>query len=125
MLRSTTSCRPWSGERLRRATRFYHIIRSTEVVPAAPPLKTACIAETENRPGSLHGLLGIFAGRGLDLTHITSRPARTPWTYRFILEFTHVDRTPAERALKEARGRGARVRVLGTFSAWKPPETSG
>jgi prephenate dehydratase len=106
-------------------TRFYHIVRSTDVVPGAPPLKTACIAETENRPGALHGLLGSFAGRGLDLTHITSRPAKTPWTYRFILEFTHMEPGPAERALKEARGRGARVRVLGTFSAWKPRKTSG
>lgn len=81
------------------------------------PLKTSCVAELENRPGSLHELLGVFAARGLSLTHVTSRPAPTPWTYRFIVEFAHASSEEAEAALEEARALTTKLRVLGTFAA--------
>jgi prephenate dehydratase len=84
------------------------------------PFKTAWLAEVPNRPGSLHGLLGVFVDRGLDVTHVASRPAESPWTYRFILEFAHIDPADAGRACQEAASRGALVRELGTFVAWQP-----
>ena len=83
------------------------------------PLKTAWVAEVPNRPGSLHSLLGVFADRCLDVTHIASRPAESPWTYRFILEFTHADPADAGQASEDARRGGAVVRELGTFPAWQ------
>lgn len=102
-------------------TRFYLIGR--EAAPSdtrgAGPLKTACVAELEHRPGVLHQLLGVFASRGLDLTHVASRPAASPWTYRFILEFSHPDLAAGEAAIREARGLAARFKVLGTFPAWR------
>ena len=82
-------------------------------------LKTAWVAEIPNRPGSLHELLGVFVARGLDLTHVVSRPAESPWTYRFILAFTHADPADAGRASEEAERLGAVVRELGTFAAWQ------
>jgi prephenate dehydratase len=89
------------------------------------PLKTAWVAEIPNRPGSLHALLGVFLDRGLDLTHVVSRPAESPWTYRFILEFTHADPADAGRASEDARQIGAVVRELGTFAAWQPERETG
>ena len=89
------------------------------------PLKTAWVAEVPNRPGSLHALLGVFLDRGLDLTHVVSRPAESPWTYRFILEFTHPDPADAGHASEDARRLGATVRELGTFAAWQPAEEIG
>jgi prephenate dehydratase len=101
-------------------TRFYLIAKpATATVPSSGPFKTACVAELENRPGSLHRLLGVFAERGLDLSHVASRPAASPWTYRFILEFGHAERHGAEEAIRAARALSARLRVLGTFPAWR------
>jgi hypothetical protein len=90
--------------------------------PASGPLKTACVAELENRPGSLHALLGVFAELGLDLSHVASRPAASPWTYRFIIEFTHATVGEASRALEAATPLCARLHLLGTFPARKPSE---
>lgn len=99
-------------------TRFYLIARRAET-PEAGPFKTACVAELENRPGSLHTLLGVFAARGLDLSHVASRPATSPWTYRFILEFGHATIAEAADAIAEAKALSASLRVLGTFPAWR------
>ena len=88
-------------------------------------LKTAWVAEVPNRPGSLYGLLGVFVQRGLDLTHIASRPADSPWTYRFILEFTHGAREDADEASEAARQLGTAIRELGTFPAWQSQEVIG
>ena len=82
---------------------------------SAAGLKTAVIVETENRPGALHALLGVFASRGLDLTFVESRPAGTPWTYRFILEFRHATRLEAEECLASAKAPGRTIRPLGTY----------
>jgi len=100
-------------------TRFLLVVpgaRSAEA-PAGgrDGLKTAVIVETRNRPGALHDLLGVFARRGLDLTFIESRPAGTPWTYRFILEFRHDEPAPALECLSAAASEERSVRVLGTY----------
>lgn len=84
-------------------------------------LKTSCVVELENRPGSLHELLGVFAARTLSLTHVTSRPAPTPWTYRFIVEFAHTSPGEADAALEEARALTTKLRVLGTFGTGAGP----
>lgn len=104
-------------------TRFYLIVREAGSMPSKGPLKTACVAELENRPGALHDLLGVFAKRGLDLTNVASRPGVSPWTYRFILEFRHATPQEGSAAIEEARGLCTGVRVLGTFPAWQPLAT--
>ncbi len=86
---------------------------------ATPVLKTSLMVELENRSGSLHGLLGVFARRELSLTHITSRPAPTPWTYRFIVELLHHSVEEGETALEEAETLATELVVLGTFPAWR------
>jgi prephenate dehydratase len=100
-------------------TRFYLIVREAAGPPAPGPLKTACVAELENRPGALHALLGVFADRGLDLSHVASRPAVSPWTYRFIVEFRHASREQAKGAIEAAGRLCTRLRVLGSFPARK------
>lgn len=106
-------------------TRFYLIVREPGAVPSGVLLKTACVAELENRPGALHELLGVFAGRGLDLTTLASRPGVSPWTYRFILEFRHASPDDGTAAVGEARALCTTVRVLGTFPAWRPASRQG
>lgn len=101
-------------------TRFFLIVREAHDFEPSELLKTACVAELENRPGALHELLGVFASRSLDLTHITSRPAASPWTYRFLLEFRHSLIDDGAMAIEVASELCARLRVLGTFPAWQP-----
>lgn len=104
-------------------TRFYLVVRSPEQATTSGLLKTACVAEVENRPGALYALLGVFAARGLDLTQVASRPAASPWTYRFIVEFTHSSSEEGDEALEAAAALCARMHVLGTFPAWRPPRS--
>jgi prephenate dehydratase len=99
-------------------TRFY-LIGKQATAPTRGPFKTACVAELEHRPGSLHRLIGVFAERGLDLSHVASRPAASPWTYRFILEFVHATAEEGKEATLAAAALSARFRVLGTFPAWR------
>jgi prephenate dehydratase len=103
-------------------TRFYRIVEEATDLPGPGPLKTACVAELENRPGALHALLGVFADRGLDLSHVASRPGASPWTYRFILEFSHPTVEEGLVAIQTAESLCARLKVLGTFPAWRRPE---
>lgn len=106
-------------------TRFYLIVREAEGPTKADLLKTACVVELENRPGALYEMLGGFAGRGLDLTNLASRPGISPWTYRFILEFRHSTQDEGRAAIEEVGGLCTSVRVLGTFPAWVPETSSG
>jgi len=101
-------------------TRFYLIVREPEGDTEASLYKTACVVELENRPGALHELLGVFAGRGLDLTNLASRPGVSPWTYRFIMEFRHSSKGEGPAAIEAASALCTTVRVLGTFPAWVP-----
>jgi prephenate dehydratase len=101
-------------------TRFYLIVKEPAGPTEADLYKTACVVELENRPGALHELLGVFAGRGLDLTNLASRPGVSPWTYRFIMEFRHSSKTEGLDAIQAASGLCSTVRVLGTFPAWVP-----
>lgn len=101
-------------------TRFYLIARRGGAGDGGSgPYKTACVAELEHRPGVLHKLLGVFAARGLDLSHVASRPAASPWTYRFILEFVHATPAAGAEAIEAAKPLVARLKVLGTFPAWR------
>jgi prephenate dehydratase len=82
-----------------------------------PPLKTALLAVTDDRPGALRDLLSVFADRALDLSHITSRPGGIPWTYAFVIEVRHITRDEVSDAITAARASTRSIRVLGTFPA--------
>lgn len=94
----------------------------TEAHSASDRLKTSLIVELEHRAGSLHELLGVFARRDLSLTHLTSRPAPTPWTYRFVVELEHASRDVATAAVDEASILATSLRRLGTFPARDPDD---
>lgn len=88
--------------------------------PPPPPTghdRTTLAATTENRPGSLLGLLTELAVRGIDLTRIESRPIKDRHAeYWFHLDCTgHVAEPAMGEALAALHRRCDRVRFLGSY----------
>ncbi|RTL63733.1 MAG: prephenate dehydratase [Pseudonocardiaceae bacterium] len=90
--------------------------------PSAPPApsgndRTTLAATTENRPGSLLGLLTELAVRGIDLTRIESRPIKHRHAeYWFHLDCTgHVAESAMGEALAALHRRCDEVRYLGSY----------
>jgi prephenate dehydratase len=101
-------------------TRFAVLGRLGSAAPSAPeagPRKTTLVFAVRNVPGSLNRCLGTFASRGVNLSRLESRPARTArWEYAFWVD---VDADAAEpscaAALAELAGEAEMVRVLGSY----------
>jgi len=98
-------------------TRFALVAR-----PGPPPAptgndRTSLAATTENRPGTLLGLLTELAMRGIDLTRIESRPIKDRHAeYWFHLDcLGHVAEPAMGEALAALHRRCDRVRFLGSY----------
>ncbi len=96
------------------------------VIAAKPVLctglaKSSLMFTLPDRAGSLHGALGIFVERHIDLSRIESRPIPgRPWEYRFHVDVRNAPAAALQDAMAELRGRGIEVRVLGRY-----PEATG
>lgn len=107
-------------------TRFLVVApRDADVARTLPraggEMKAALLAETDNQPGALVGVLAPFAARGINLSKLESRPTGEPWRYRFFIEIDADARAqPAAAALDEARRHAPRLDVLGSFPRWSP-----
>jgi prephenate dehydratase len=72
------------------------------------------VEPSEDRPGLLHDILGVFRRYGINLCRIESRPARTrPWAYVFYLDIDNNEHSAA--ALAELRVNPGTVRLLGAY----------
>jgi chorismate mutase/prephenate dehydratase len=83
-------------------------------------LKTSLIVWTDHRPGMLAAVLQAFAGRGVNLTSLQSRPERSaPWTYRFYfdVEGSRTDPRLAD-ALESIEALASRIVILGSYESW-------
>ena len=100
-------------------TRFVELARDPEPVPAGMPAKTSLLLALSHQPGALASLLGVFAGRKVNVTKLESRPVpATPWQYRFYLDLEgHADEEPIRGGLEEARPHVTELRVLGVYPA--------
>lgn len=104
-------------------TRFFLVARADADTPAhAVPAhhqrntgRALVLVELADRPGALVDVLAPFANAGINLCSIQSRPAGTPWTYRFFIELAAPDATALLHALDEVRRRASRVTLLGCF----------
>ncbi len=79
--------------------------------------KTSVVFSVTDRPGALREVLGIFADRGINLTKIESRPAKSGLgDYVFFLDFEgHRMLYPGSEALSELRERTPFSKVLGSY----------
>jgi chorismate mutase/prephenate dehydratase len=85
------------------------------------PRKTSLIVWTDHRPGMLAAVLQAFAGRGVNLTSLQSRPERSaPWTYRFYFDVEGGRNEPRlAEALEAIEALASRIVILGSYAAWQ------
>ncbi|MDH4133119.1 MAG: prephenate dehydratase, partial [Gemmatimonadota bacterium] len=104
-------------------TRFLTFSSATLPVdhPEGAPLKTSLIVWTDHRPGMLAAVLQAFAGRGVNLTSLQSRPEQSAtWTYRFYMDVEGSKDDPRlGEALESIEALASRIVVLGSYAAWQ------
>ena len=99
--------------------------------PTGGPRKTTLVFAVRNVPGSLHRCLGAFATRGVNLSRLESRPARTArWEYDFWVDIDADAADPTcAAAIDDLRAESAdgprprlvpgRARGLSAGSGWR------
>ena len=107
-------------------TRFLVIARHPVELPAFTPARTAILIDIDNVPGALLRLLAPIADAGLNMSKLESRPAGTPWSYRFFLEVEHESADPRLGGVVAAlRAVAQQLRVLGTYAVASGSRTAG
>jgi prephenate dehydratase len=95
-------------------TRF--LVLGQEPGPIEVATKTTMVFVLDNKPGALHGALGFFASRGVDLCKLESRPLRGhPWEYSFYLDALGDPRGDAGDAIEDLRTTARELRILGQY----------
>jgi prephenate dehydratase len=103
------------------ATRFVLIARQEHGIPAPTGHdKTSIVCfQFDDRPGSLHGILGQFSARNLNLTKLESRPTKkTLGDYCFIIDLDgHIDDEVVADCLRDLHATLPAVKFLGSYPA--------
>jgi chorismate mutase/prephenate dehydratase len=96
-------------------TRFL-IIGDEDHAPTSSD-KTSIAFIVDHRPGTLHLALKAFAGNGVNLTKIESRPqVGKPWEYVFFIDVEgHREDSNMRMALKELSESSRSVKILGSY----------
>ncbi|GAV19763.1 chorismate mutase / prephenate dehydratase [Mariprofundus micogutta] len=102
-------------------TRFFVIGQHDS--PASGEDKTSLVMSIKDEPGALHNLMTSFAGRGIGLTRIESRPSKKKlWEYVFFADVQgHRDDVAVTDAIDEIQSKpGGFIKVLGSYPVSKP-----
>jgi prephenate dehydratase len=103
------------------ATRFVLVARPEHGIPAATGHdKTSIVCfQYDDKPGSLHGILGQFSARNLNLTKLESRPTkRGLGEYCFIIDLDgHIDDEVVADCLRDLHATLPAVKFLGSYPA--------
>jgi prephenate dehydratase len=95
-------------------TRF--LVLAAEPGPIEAATKTSMVFVVDNRPGALHGAMGFFASREIDLCKLESRPLRgKAWEYSFYLDALGDPRGALGEAIKDLEGITRELRILGHY----------
>ena len=96
-------------------TRFF-VIGKEKAGPTGED-KTSVMFTTEDRPGALFEVLGVFHAAGINLAHIDKRPSgRDTWSYTFFVDAVgHRDDTMMTAALSRVRAHCKDLVILGSY----------
>lgn len=98
-------------------TRFVLLSRPALPRPVTGNDRTSLVVFVDNRPGTLLAILAEFAGRGINLTRLESRPARSRiGEYFFLLDADgHLNEPAMADAVRAIHRRSADLRFLGSY----------
>jgi chorismate mutase/prephenate dehydratase len=79
--------------------------------------KTSLMFTTEDKPGALVSVLGVFQAAGINLSHIDKRPqGRERWTYTFFVDaLGHREDAVMAAAIEEAKSHCREIFILGSY----------
>ena len=110
-------------------TRFVWVAQEGTSPSGSGPWRTSLVFSElgEDHPGALVDALQVFAGRGVNLTRIESRPLRRGLgRYQFFLDIEGAaGNEPLAEAIDELRSKAETVRVLGSWPIAAPPGVPG
>jgi len=114
------------GDEAGNETRFVHIAR-VDHEPTGDDKTSLAFTTQHDRPGSLVEVLFHFARRGINMTHIESRPTRRQLgTYVFLVDVQGHREDPQ---LRDALGEIERIthwlRILGSYPRWPSAPPGG
>ena len=100
-------------------TRFVAVARHGIPAPTGHDRTTIACFQRADRPGSLHGILGQFSARNINLTKLESRPTkRALGDYCFIIDLEgHVADEVVADCLRDLYAELADVKFLGSYPA--------
>ncbi len=101
------------------ATRFVVVAREGVPAPTGHDKTSVVCFQSDDRPGSLHGILGQFTARNINLTKLESRPTKhSLGDYCFIVDLEgHVDDEIIADCLRDLHAQLANVKFLGSYPA--------
>lgn len=101
-------------------TRFL-ILGRDRTSPTGRDRTSIAFTFAEDRPGSLAGVLNLFAERGMNCTKIESRPTREVFgEYVFLIDFEgHRDDLEARMILQGIEDLTQDLKVFGSYPRWK------
>lgn len=96
-------------------TRF--LILSRQKASVSGEDKTSIMFTTDDRPGALVNVLGVFQRSGINLSHIDKRPSgRVNWEYQFFVDaIGHRDEDSFNTAVQEAATHCKDLNILGSY----------
>jgi prephenate dehydratase len=99
------------------ATRFVLVRRHDIAAPTGNDRTLIVCFQDDDRPGSLHSVLGRFAARDINLTKIESRPTKTGLgDYCFVVEFDgHIADDVVADCLADIQAHLMHVKFLGSY----------
>jgi prephenate dehydratase len=100
-------------------TRFVLVSRSGIPAPTGHDKTSIVCFQRDDRPGSLHAILGQFTARNINLTKLESRPTKhSLGDYCFIIDLEgHVDDEVVADCLRDLKVQLAGVKFLGSYPA--------
>jgi prephenate dehydratase len=100
-------------------TRFVAVARAGVPAPTGHDRTSIVCFQHADRPGSLHGILGQFAARNINLTRLESRPTKQGLgEYCFAIDLAgHLADEVVADCLRDLRAQLAGVKFLGSYPA--------
>lgn len=100
-------------------TRFVALSADKVPAPTGTDKTTIVCFQHQDRPGSLHAILGEFAARGINLTKLESRPTKEGLgQYCFVIDMEgHIADPVVADCLKTLKAELADVKFLGSYPA--------